>query len=76
MSNSVDHKAEAERLVRPKRDDPPIPASDGDVAEAQVHASLAIAEQLERLNDQLASVIGVSAKAPFGSNERYVRTSR
>jgi hypothetical protein len=35
------------------------------LAEAQVHASLAIAEQLERLNDQLAEVIDPIAGGAF-----------
>lgn len=53
MNPPNEHMKEAKRLVAPRRSDPPIPASDGDVAEAQVHASLAIAEQLEQLNETL-----------------------
>jgi len=47
----VDHRAEAERLMQ--HPDTSLPAVDA-TDTAQVYASLAIVEQLERLNETLA----------------------
>lgn len=75
MNPPSDHKADAQRLLPPSESIPTLDLELG-LRAAQVHASLAIAEQLERLNKQLASVLGVSPKAAFGSDTRYVRTGR
>ena len=53
-----DHYREAERLSRPipryNRDDPPDP---GAVALAQVHATLAVADQLARVAEALDMLV-------------------
>jgi phytoene/squalene synthetase len=79
VQERVDHAAEARQWVEAadrEASDLQHNAAQSFSAVAQVHASLAIAEQLERLNEKLASVIGVSAKEPFGSSRRHVRTNR
>lgn len=71
----VNHLTAARNFLREVGDTSPHD-KDALLRMVEVHASLAIAEQLERLNEKLGSVIGKSAKEPFGSKRYHVRTGK